>query len=1024
MKRKIFAAAVAVILIITLGAILAACDGKEELPSDTPVSWDKYLRDATDKIAQSVVLDGGRTGVRLSSQIESEEGSFVMLFGLNCDLTSADGTGTCLVLEVRRAEDGKTSDAMFSLVSDNASTWINIAPGLALSDARLKIENLSVFDLLNVALKQGDEAMQKAFSDILYNVGMAFFDGVKVSPDQNTYSFFVDENFKESGEEYFNAVIAAFGENVGNALLAAFGIENAEELFALIPDMSGEITLSFGENGKAELSSEGLVVAENEAVLSADFEVRSELFADYEDKIPQGEDAAGYVLTKIGNSHMEGTVKMNNNGTSVMSYDYVLDSNLDLLRLALNDYDLEFLGEDNYIHLRVSHICDSSCGEYCTSKLAAARGSVFEIAFSPSDFDGSYNVYVSLALNALFSRDRAEEYASAAGASADAFFPEYTLFTYPVETFDRNSLLCRMLMSFYADNMFSTDNIEIDLSQLEGVDDPLLLLFDCMGETVVDELVFNVEENEFGRAQPHDIYSEVVYIIDKSVGDTKQYSTATWNEKYMQTIALYWNWEEFGEVTEGSLAGESFTNLYDAEGVLLHGVSDGAYIPISTEEILGMLGEYYVKAECTYYDKTTKYDFYARVLDIKGMDFNVDDVQEVTLKVEYPNPFLSAGLSLLNSDVSDCFVTEIPALIKITERTGESVQFTPKVEEGTRMPIIYGSKSSITGWYSAQSTTLPDYVYASARVEYEDGYVKEMELVGECDAIGVRDMVIFSDYYYSSACGDISVTWKFLEATYKGKYHIDPPDRIEFRTDADSIPSYNVGGTVYMSTITNHIDAVAYYDGEESLGIDLYLTAADLFINDIPLNKSSSYWKSNAITLGGYTVEFYVANTYQCNVRKFGFESEYFDITVGAYEEDTATYAFRQTSAEYPFWFTGVTYAFSGYISNATHGVGTTASRNLTVSVAKYGKGSLSPTVVDILAEDSPVGLKSFTASAHFSAGERADILTSNDFPSLIAEDIYTSFQLIFRSPGYYRVQLTLGGAGGFVENWYIAVAE
>ena len=124
-----------------------------------------------------------------------------------------------------------------------------------------------------------------------------------------------------------------------------------------------------------------------------------------------------------------------------MRYDYELDSNLDLLTLVLNDYDLTALDENNCFHLRLTHTCTGACGDYCRSKYASARGAVLDIAFSPADF-GSYNVYFSVALHALMTKDVAEEIVDQFDVALSTFrFPEYTLITYPCELFSSRRIL-------------------------------------------------------------------------------------------------------------------------------------------------------------------------------------------------------------------------------------------------------------------------------------------------------------------------------------------------------------------------------------------------------------------------------------------------------------------------------------------------------------------------------------------------------------------------------------------------------
>lgn len=1025
-KRRVVSLAVAALLVLCLAVTLfAACDKGDELPADVPVSWEKYLTEAAERIADGIALDGGRIGMKLTAHAVTDSGGYDFLFGMNYD--TADSAGSCIVIEVKRASGARgdaeaaEEEVLFSLVADDSSTWIDIAPGLAVSDARLKVENVNIFDLLGVVYnEENEDAAREAFAGIVFNLGKAFFSGARPDGDADIYTFVVDSGYKETGREYFDAVLGVFGDEVASALLAAFGLGSPDELFDLLPDMSGEVTLTFDGEGGAAFSADGLTVGDGGAEFDAVFDVQSEFYAELAAKVPDG-DAAGYVVTKVGNSHMEGQLSLMQDGGALVTYDYVLDANLDLLTLISADYDLGALGDDNYFHLRVSHTCSAACGEFCRTRYAAARGSVFDLAFSPSDFNGSYNIYMSVALQNLFSDDKVDEIADSAGLLSGLIMPEYTLITYPCEKFYEGSSVCSLLTALYACNIFSDDTVSFDLTDAEGLIGLLSGLADGGDSFVPDALLFEIEENSFGMAQDHDIYAQTVYIIDSGIGDVKDYGP------FRTSLALSWEWEDFAQTVYGG--GEvSLTNIYIDENTLLHGVSDdGGYVPVSPEELERTAGQYYVKAHCTGLDLATRFDTLARVVELKDVDYSSRSVQEITMVVEYPNPLRTAILTGGTEEYSEDLTVEVKARVLLTGRTSADVIFTPRVASDAELYIISADAPGSGGLYSGFNTAVPEYLYADARVEYDNGYVKEMLLTGECDGIGIRDMVIFDDYYYSSEVGDVTVQWSFLDGEYSRTYRIQAPDRVEFDIDVDSMPSHGVGSTVYMPTITNYIDAVAYYDNADGIvkGIKLYLTADNLFINDIPLSESSSYWTSSRPTQSSYTVVFHVAADYECRAEIFGFESESFTQRVTSDLGEAATYAFGQSSSTPNFWFTGTEYTFAGYLSNATHGYNDDFARTLTVAVSRYDSAHASyPETLDLSAEDSPVSLTSFTADGCFSPSGEPGVLETSQFPALIVDPVYTSFRLVFNEPGYYRVSLRLSGRGGFTNYWYITVAE
>ena len=1021
--RKAAVVLVAVMVLCFAATLFFACNKGEELPSVTPVSWERYLSDATARVAEHIALNGGKLGAMLRADVVSEGGAYDLLVGLNYDANAVEES--CFVIELvdadavsEAAETAAEEGVLFSLVADNSATWVDVAPGLDISDARVRIENLNIFGLLGAAYNDAtSDAAVKALADILFNLGRAFFSGVSVSDGGDVYTFTVNADFKSDGAAYFSSVLTVFGEEVSDALLAAFGIEDADALFQGLPDMRGEVVLTFGDDGVG-ISTDRLTTGENGAGMNAVFTTSDELYPELTAKVPDGTEV-GYVTTKIGNSHMSGKVEFTRGDNSIMSYDYELDANLDLLTLVLAGYDLTALDEDNYFHLRITHTCTATCGDYCRSKYASARGAVLDIAFSPADF-GSYNVYFSVALHALMTKDVAEEIVDQFDVALFMFgLPEYTLITYPCELFTEDSPVQRMLTGLYAGNMFATGSVTVPIDDSDPMISSAAALLgkDWMGGA--DRLVINIEENDFGMAQPHDIYSDTVYIIDDSVGDVKDYAV------YIEGLALSWEWEEPATVAE---TGEELTSIYAEDHTLLHGAdAEGRYVPMSREEITGMLGEYYLKINAVNIHKTASPSpRYMRVTDVNDIDLDSDEVQTVTFTVEYPNPIKALGIESYSASAASVFVTEVRANIRLTDRAAAEVVFTPHVDVGTELEIVHADSVS-GGTYYGQRSSIPEFLYADAEVEYVNGDKKSTTIVGRTEAVGTRSAII-TTYYYSTMCGRVEVEWDFLGDSHVGTYDIKKPDRVEFEVREDSMPSHSVGETVYLSTITNHITAMAYYkndDGTEKK-IRLYLAAGNIFINGIPLTSSSSYWKSERMLLGGHTVTFNTANDYSpCYAEIFGERSEEFVQHVEAYLGDEATYTFNQTSTDPVFWFAGRDYEFEGRIANATHGIADDAARTLRVSVFRnYDSTSMSNSAIDISSESCDVWLKSFTADSPFVASGTAGQMTAEDFPALIVVGIDVSFTLRFNEPGYYCVRLQLTGDGGFSVYWYITVAD
>ena len=92
----------AVAALLCLAAVLfVACNKYDELPATSPVSWEHYLSDAAERIADNIVLTGGKLSATLTAAAETEEGSYSLLIGFNYDISSRENS--CFVIEVTDA---------------------------------------------------------------------------------------------------------------------------------------------------------------------------------------------------------------------------------------------------------------------------------------------------------------------------------------------------------------------------------------------------------------------------------------------------------------------------------------------------------------------------------------------------------------------------------------------------------------------------------------------------------------------------------------------------------------------------------------------------------------------------------------------------------------------------------------------------------------------------------------------------------------------------------------------------------
>lgn len=1029
---KIKSAALKIVLCVLLVALtagcLAACNGKgKELPSATPSTWESDLGAVAERVAQAVKLNGGEINFSLTADIGFSDGDKVLLnAGLNYCLNDLDRS----VLAVRLTRD---DDVLFSVLSNNSTTYIDVVPNEYVGDAKLQILNLGLFDWLNVSYNENTQSgAERAFADMLVNLGKTFFGGVDIESNGNVYVFSFSKQFPEKAVEYFSAVTSALGPTAEAVLLGAFKVRTPLELLYMLPAMEGELAFDFSSAERINVSGRQFTVNGEPAQLSSSFAVSYDTDESLYSLFPA--DGTGYVQTKIGNSHMTGTIGMYDGATPVVEYEYELNANIDLLKLALNDFDLTALSEDNYLHFKVSHKCDSSCGDFCDSRMGGSLGSVFEIGFSPSDFD-SYNIFLSVNLKALLSKEYVASLSGDYGTIGMLALPDYTLFAYPHSSFGKDSVLYKLLLMLYGNNIFNSGAFDVYVNDItDTASEEEQFINEIIGQYVddgyhrIDRAHFDIEENAYGQARKYNVYNQTVYIIADDVSEVKDYGFEFGALGFWYVLPLDWTFEAPATASDGKTV---LTNIYDWRGNLLHGVDvDGNYVPMSPQEAAS-LSDCYLHADYVRYDKSGTESFNSRIVEVDGLDFGSREVQEVTLRVEYPNPLHSGRINTIFDGVHKSFCVDVKAYIKLTDETaGNSVSFTQGLGD---------EKFYVTG----ASAEPPAFLVADVGISYVNGYVKKMRITGECDAVVFSNNLLFQRYY-TVETGEVEVVFEVSNKKIVRTYTVQKPDSVEFVIDSSRIGPFNVGDTVYMSNFTNYVKAYAVYnDLPERIGV--YLRATDIYINGIPLSESSSDWHSENISdYGSYTVTFLRENNYICKVRKLGYESEAFTVPVRGAQATAPVYQYVVGTTMPEYYFTGVDYRVLGAVFNKTHGetaqgksvydFSVTISKGTPVTIGSSGGVRFDNPEIAV-GENGKTGFYSsgsatpFAELNEFYIGniyESVNEVKGVEIPDLVTKPISVTFEFVFKEKGYYRILLTANSESGnnMRQEWLVYVNE
>lgn len=1008
--------AAAVLLLVFAAAVLTACAGKpDELPSVAPHTWEDDLEFVAGEIASRLALEGNEINLTLNMRGTAADGSMVRLnSGINYDLTNADAGVLGWVLTI----DGLQAA---SVVSTNSETYVDIAPNDFTDNAKLKITGLGMFDLLAAEWSgDGGDAVD-AFAGILVSLGKAFFRGVSVDAD-GAYVFDIDPDFRERGGEYLEAATAALGGDLLSMVTGALGVDGAEGLLGLLPEASGKIVVRFGSAG-VTIEGRGLTVSGGSTAFKAEFSSSYERDEDLDASVPTSSD--GYVVTKLGNTHMQGTVDLYDGEYRLVRYEYELDADLDIMKLMLGGYDLSALPEDNALHFRLSHRCTAACGSYCEDKESEPRGAVVDLAFSPAEF-GTHNIYISVNIGAVLESSYVAEKSDLAGVSLSSALPEYILFALTPDNAGADSTVMRLFRSLVADKLFTTETTEVPLIAIadEAAGSALGELVTQLvyaGSYTAERAVITPEESAYGQAAVGNVYNKTVWLIADDVSEVKDYGTDSPLFGLEYLAAVSWEYEADAEAQSG----EKLTNIYDADGNLVHGVSGGQYVPMSAEEAEGLTGMY-LRATYTECDGSMPSEpFAARIVEVKGLDASSTEVQEITLKAIYPNPFAAGEIGLAYPGASEQFTTTLTARIKLTPLT--RVRFEQDIAEGTEFRL------------ATQQTAAPAFMRADISMTYRSGVVKTLSVVGESDAVVETDSIFFKRYS-TVQTGEIEVTFEAAGRRFTRNYTVKEPDEIRWEIDEEEIGPFSVGQTLYMARLTNEISMIAVYrnPGGASDEVDVLLRAADFYINGVPLSSSSADWESRKYNdNGGYTVTFLRSSNYSCKVIKNGVESEPFTLPVQPRATAEPTYEWQAETELPATLMAGAEYDITGAFVNKTHGVTDEGKTDYTVSVS-IGRGSVSATTGGVT-YTSGTATASENGGAIFSSADGTAWAELTEFeldgravsgsasgaltlPDMITSPIPVGFTLKFTDPGFYRVTLRAKPADGVTLTYTVDI--
>lgn len=996
--KRVKKALIAIFVVAICALTLTAC-GETTLPTNKPIKWTSYL-DEVGSLIEKQVQGEDNIVVEITGNSSSRGKYYSIYFGVDFDVKNVENSAMALIVKDKER-------TVFSLLADEGNTYLDVGQNAVLQTVRLKLTETGLFSWLGAKIDGDATNGAKIIKDVFVNIGQNIFNGVDVDKDKTKYSFMIDEVKFADGILKSIEYILQVDPELSKIFLGILGVNEKDDVASLVQGIDGNVEFSV-QDGKI-VSVNADCTSENNSNEKVKFSVKvGEAVSNIKDKLPTSDE--GYKVTKVGTAMVSGTIGLYSQSSRAISYDYTLNVNLDLMKLIYNDYDLSTLSGDNYFHLRLTHKCSEYCKEFCLSKISRSKGAVVDVAYSPKHF-GTNNLYVNVNLQAIMSENYRQEKEKYFNSMTAKTLPEYALFTFTPEVLREKSYISKFFGSMYLNYMgvkqgefdYSVDNFK----QTFAASDLITLIlndFFVSEEFVIDEIKLRITDNVSWQTDEYDIYKDAVYIIDNEVSELKRYKADVILNSQEYNVLDY----EIEAQKEGTDSGTSekylLNNIYDKEGNLLTGVNEnGVYVPIGLSEAKDLVGKT-VKMQITGYDKQVKNDIYlAEIVEVINIDYeNFDSVQEVTLRVKYPNPLEYAY------GYGDSVIMLLDNLLDgkgdFTEKIKVRVKLTKEVENSFSLKSVSNSEQ-FKIFYNADINKAP-MLKGEAELTYQNGYKKTMMVVATSDNV-IESNSFIGRTYSVNRWGVILLTFNVAGRQIKRTVTIKKPDTFEF---SYSNREQTINTASYLDSYI-FIYGV-YNQDEESTRSRILVDLENIYINNISLAEETENW-GHYVMFGHKQLVFYKSNDYVAEVRIGDYISPRFIVKVVSKSQQAVEYAFKPKNTIEPAYTTDGVVDLSGSIINSKHGV----SRGESILEVRVKKAEVS----------SSGDVKYTTAKKEdyelaFSVG---DIIAENNeirltLPELIITPIEANIKIKFITQGAYKVEFLINRSEKHVYSFSI----
>ena len=985
------------VLVLLVAVCLLACSCKGT-PNDEviPVTdWRDYLYDVAAAIDAQFLKVDTKEPVTCDFKIDIQDADgndkYECVLKLNLDLQNKSPQQGVLNIDKVAGEDRQVFLQLYN--DDDTLYWqfYDEETGRYVKD---RYENAPLlYALIKVAGTFGEDVNYSTMGVVFTLFGRAFFTDATANADHSVYTFDFDLK-KGLDSDIARETFAKLPELLQKLFFSIAKVENYEDMLSKTPSFKGKINF-YLSNGKLDsIGSEDLLLQDTEGDTKIKFNMSRIDIANGKDEsiVDYYPDDGEYEGRRLFEATSVGVVKLENaeSDSVEMQYDYEFRAKLDLLELIAVDWDLTQLDDDNFFHMRVSHICNSQCGAFCKDKYDPAKGAIFDVAFSPKDF-GSHDVYISVGLRALIGSRVASQFFNISESLLNTQVPEYWLAVISAETLmgqisssleesdeEGKTIGEELLLALiYKDDGLSAP-IERVLQALGLSSDTarlLMSIFSC-DNYQIDTLT--VEQTYYRPSvSPYDIKRSAIHLYGSDVAGTKQYTRGF----ISRPPALnYLCQSQKATDGENSYDVVSLQNEEYSEGLLY-----GADTPMCADEAEKIKGSYvYADAEDIYGDK---FDARLYVVDHSPVDLQSDGWQRVAL---YCMP--------TGRGYFDGKLWETLRHYSWSRWLCKTVYTYIKLDEVEDVDYAHLEKSEYMQGEKLSSSDNPERILAN--INYQGGKSKGIYL----SAVNAKELLLTDHVGNRYICADRDIAMQFyLFGKYYGEIvRVKQAKDVTLTTTAQelSLEQNDLGYSYQL-----RVGVLRYTLADDSV-VEVVLPIDYIQINGFAIDEPNEYFYVNPAS-STKSVVIKNIGRYTLTV-KFGDLERSIPLYILPKSEkrDESKYKIENTTIVNSHYFEGYSYAFSAAVSNTYHGEWGVSSK-ISVQVLR-GYISSSGT---LLYQDLENGEEYFNISEIRIAGNIADNDYSIDLPPTLYEDLTIRSRILFLKNGYYKVRFKLGSS-------------